>query len=79
MIESKNVTCYSYIYIDRQLCNYCEPDDRDISMVFQNYALYPNMTVYGNLAYHTYDSRCCNDHYTINFYLYCWSKTTDLN
>ena len=28
-----------------------EPKDRGLSMVFQNYALYPNITVYGNLAY----------------------------
>ncbi|WCN10803.1 sn-glycerol-3-phosphate import ATP-binding protein UgpC [Marinomonas mediterranea] len=28
-----------------------EPADRDIAMVFQNYALYPHMTVYGNMAY----------------------------
>ena len=37
--------------IDGELCNYYEPKDRGLSMVFQNYALYPNMTVYGNLAY----------------------------
>ena len=39
------------LYIDGEFSNYCEPKDRDMSMVFQNYALYPNMTVYGNLAY----------------------------
>jgi len=31
--------------------NQLEPAQRDIAMVFQNYALYPHMTVYGNLAY----------------------------
>ncbi|MGO7565841.1 hypothetical protein ACC754_44320, partial [Rhizobium johnstonii] len=31
--------------------NKAEPADRDIAMVFQNYALYPNMTVSGNLEY----------------------------
>lgn len=31
--------------------NDLEPSDRDIAMVFQNYALYPHMTVYGNMAY----------------------------
>ena len=39
------------LWIDKQLCNYIEPKDRDLSMVFQNYALYPNMTVYGNIAF----------------------------
>ena len=28
-----------------------EPKDRDIAMVFQNYALYPHMTVYDNMAF----------------------------
>lgn len=39
------------LWIDGQLCNYVEPKDRDLSMVFQNYALYPNMTVYENMAF----------------------------
>ena len=39
------------LWIDGNLCNYLEPGERDMSMVFQNYALYPNMTVYGNIAY----------------------------
>ena len=39
------------LWIDGELCNYYEPKDGGLSMVFQNYALYPNMTVYGNLAY----------------------------
>ena len=39
------------LWIDGELCNYLEPKERDMSMVFQNYALYPNMTVYGNIAY----------------------------
>lgn len=39
------------LWIDGELCNYYEPKDRGLSMVFQNYALYPNMTVYGNLAF----------------------------
>lgn len=39
------------LWIDRELCNYLEPKEREMSMVFQNYALYPNMTVYGNIAY----------------------------
>lgn len=39
------------LWIEDELCNYYEPRERGMSMVFQNYALYPNMTVYGNLAY----------------------------
>ena len=37
--------------IDEQLVNNVEPKDRDIAMVFQNYALYPHMTVYDNMAF----------------------------
>ena len=33
------------------VCNDVEPKDRDIAMVFQNYALYPHMTVYDNMAF----------------------------
>ncbi len=39
------------IYIDGLLVNDIQPKDRDIAMVFQNYALYPHMTVYGNMAF----------------------------
>ena len=39
------------IYIDDQLMNDVEPKYRNIAMVFQNYALYPHMTVYDNLAF----------------------------
>lgn len=39
------------LWIDGQLCNYLPPQKRGMSMVFQNYALYPNMTIYGNLAF----------------------------
>lgn len=38
-------------YIDDKLVNNLEPKDRDIAMVFQNYALYPHMTVYENMAF----------------------------
>ena len=40
-----------YLYIDKVLSNYTSSKDRDISMVFQNYALYPQMTVYDNIAF----------------------------
>jgi multiple sugar transport system ATP-binding protein len=39
------------IYIDGKLVNNVPPKDRDISMVFQNYALYPHMTVFENIAF----------------------------
>ena len=38
-------------YIDEKLMNDVAPKDRDIAMVFQNYALYPHMTVYDNMAF----------------------------
>ena len=37
--------------IDGKVMNDVEPKDRDIAMVFQNYALYPHMTVYDNMAF----------------------------
>ena len=39
------------LYIGDRLVNDVAPKDRDIAMVFQNYALYPHMTVYDNLAF----------------------------
>ena len=39
------------LYIDGKLVNDVVPKDRDIAMVFQNYALYPHMTVYDNMAF----------------------------
>ena len=39
------------LWIDDKLVNDVAPKDRDIAMVFQNYALYPHMTVYENLAF----------------------------
>jgi len=39
------------IYIDGRLVNEVEPKNRDIAMVFQNYALYPHMTVRGNMEF----------------------------
>lgn len=39
------------LYIGDRLVNDVEPKDRDIAMVFQNYALYPHMTVYKNMAF----------------------------
>ncbi|MBZ2120941.1 ABC transporter ATP-binding protein, partial [Streptococcus infantis] len=39
------------LIIDGKVMNDVEPKDRDIAMVFQNYALYPHMTVYDNMAF----------------------------
>jgi sn-glycerol 3-phosphate transport system ATP-binding protein len=39
------------VAIGGRVVNQVEPADRDIAMVFQNYALYPHMTVYDNIAY----------------------------
>jgi multiple sugar transport system ATP-binding protein len=39
------------IYIDGRLVNDVPPRDRDIAMVFQNYALYPHLTVFDNIAF----------------------------
>ncbi len=39
------------IAIGERVVNELEPKDRDIAMVFQNYALYPHMSVYDNMAY----------------------------
>ena len=39
------------LYIDGKLMNDVAPKDRDIAMVFQSYALYPQMTVYQNMAF----------------------------
>jgi len=39
------------LYIDGKMMNDVAPKDRDIAMVFQNYALYPHMTVYDNMAF----------------------------
>src|SRR5256714_12837065 len=39
------------IYIGDQLVNELDPKDRNVAMVFQSYALYPHMTVYGNMAF----------------------------
>ena len=39
------------LWIGDELMNDVEPKDRNIAMVFQNYSLYPHMTVYDNIAY----------------------------
>ncbi len=39
------------LYIDDKFVNETQPKDRDVAMVFQNYALYPHMTAYDNMAF----------------------------
>ena len=51
MIAGLEVITAGDISIDGKVVNRLEPADRDIAMVFQNYALYPHMTVYKNMAY----------------------------
>ncbi|RYX99538.1 MAG: sn-glycerol-3-phosphate import ATP-binding protein UgpC [Bradyrhizobiaceae bacterium] len=47
--------------IGGRVVNQVEPADRDIAMVFQNYALYPHMTVYNNMAYGLRNRGMAND------------------
>ncbi len=51
MIAGLEEISYGEFYIDDKLMNSAAPKDRDIAMVFQSYALYPQMTVYDNMAY----------------------------
>ena len=51
MIAGLETPSTGRIYIGDRLVNDVPPKDRDIAMVFQNYALYPHMTVYENIAY----------------------------
>ncbi|MEQ8355610.1 MAG: sn-glycerol-3-phosphate import ATP-binding protein UgpC [Kiloniellaceae bacterium] len=51
MIAGLEVITEGEISIGGRVVNRLEPKDRDIAMVFQNYALYPHMSVYANMAY----------------------------
>ena len=51
MIAGLEVITRGELSIDGKVVNQLEPADRDIAMVFQNYALYPHMTVFKNMAY----------------------------
>ena len=51
MIAGLEEISYGEFLIDDVLMNSAAPKDRDIAMVFQSYALYPQMTVYNNMAY----------------------------
>ena len=51
MIAGLETTTSGEFYIDGELMNQVEPMNRNVAMVFQNYALYPHMTVYGNMKF----------------------------
>src|SRR5919199_6283641 len=51
MVAGLEVITAGEIRIGERVVNRLEPKDRDIAMVFQNYALYPHMSVYDNMAY----------------------------
>ncbi len=51
MIAGLEEISYGDLIIDGKIMNSAAPKDRDIAMVFQSYALYPQMTVYKNMAY----------------------------
>ena len=51
MIAGLETITAGELFIDDVLVNDLEPKDRDIAFVFQNYALYPHMTVFDNMAY----------------------------
>src|SRR5436190_1010460 len=51
MIAGLEAVSAGTVAIDGRIVNGVEPKDRDIAMVFQNYALYPHMSVWDNMAY----------------------------
>src|SRR4051812_7833696 len=51
MVAGLETVSRGTVAIDGRVVNGVEPKDRDIAMVFQNYALYPHMSVFDNMAY----------------------------
>src|SRR6202166_2245753 len=51
MVAGLETVTAGEIDIGGRVVNQIEPAERDIAMVFQNYALYPHMSVYNNMAY----------------------------
>jgi sn-glycerol 3-phosphate transport system ATP-binding protein len=51
MVAGLETVTAGTVAIDGRVVNAVEPKDRDIAMVFQNYALYPHMSVFDNIAY----------------------------
>ena len=51
MVAGLEDITYGDLYIDNELVNEVQPKNRNIAMVFQNYALFPHMTVFDNIAF----------------------------
>jgi len=51
IVAGLEVATAGEVLLDGAVVNHLEPAERDIAMVFQNYALYPHMSVYDNMAY----------------------------
>src|SRR5213595_4036520 len=51
MVAGLETVSAGTVAIDGRIVNGVEPKDRDIAMVFQNYALYPHMSVFDNMAH----------------------------
>src|SRR4051794_12222940 len=51
MLAGLEDVSHGEIYIDDRMVNYVPPAQRNVAMVFQNYALYPHMTVFDNIAF----------------------------
>ncbi|HXF98701.1 MAG TPA: sn-glycerol-3-phosphate ABC transporter ATP-binding protein UgpC [Gaiellaceae bacterium] len=51
MIAGLEPITAGYVLIDGRVVNHLPPKDRDVAMVFQNYALYPHMTAYKNMGF----------------------------
>jgi len=70
MIAGLEESTSGEIYIGERLVNDVSPKDRDIAMVFQNYALYPHMSVYDNMSFrpspqaHSHRQRLAVQHQT---------------
>ncbi|MEX0853275.1 MAG: sn-glycerol-3-phosphate ABC transporter ATP-binding protein UgpC [Bauldia sp.] len=60
MIAGLEVISQGEIAIGGRVVNNLEPKDRNIAMVFQNYAIYPHMTVYRNIGFGLYSARLSN-------------------
>lgn len=61
MIAGLETITAGSVSIDGRVVNSLEPGERDIAMVFQNYALYPHMSVYKNMAYGLKNSGMAKD------------------
>ena len=67
------------LFIDGKRVNEVAPADRGISMVFQNYALYPHMTVEKNISYGLKNMKVPADAFTIHHGIYHFLSYADTN